>query len=70
MTREIVHSLLRFDQIGARNLRQRQDYLRCAFAGPKDCAGRIFDYCFGAFVYRIEGNVGFLLITLENRLVF
>ena len=70
VTREIVHRLLRFFQIGARKLRQRQDDLRRALAGPKDCAGRILDCCFGTFVHRIEGNVGFLLITLENRLVF
>ena len=70
VTREIVHRLLRFEQIGTRKFRHRQEYLRCTFANVKDCTRRILDCCFGAFVYRIEGNIGFLLITLEDRLVF
>ena len=70
VTREIVHRLLRFDQIGVCKFRQRQDYLRGAFANAKDCAGRILDCCFGALVHRIEGNIEFLLITLKDRLVF
>ena len=70
VTGEIVHRLLRFDQIGVGKFRQRQDYLWRTFADAKDCARRILDCCFGAFVHRIEGNIGFLLIPLEQRLVF